>query len=160
MYQGKLLKACIPSYQGSSSINNICIAKIIFSKNDFCNSVAIYDDTCQRGLSLVDKCRVFNDVSHYFCLGLILPHMPLHLRLMTPKIASLKIPPDIFDVPSRRSVKIIETSSILNPSFQAVYFISIWKAYPMNLILSNPQMLMSYPASRVLTRQLIRSTRL
>ena len=42
--------------------------------------------------------------------------------------ASRKMPLLIFDCPSRRSVKMIDTSSILKPSFQAVYFISIWKA--------------------------------
>ena len=44
----------------------------------------------------------------------------------TPKKASPKIPPDIFDAPATRSTKMIDTSRILNPNRQAVYFISIW----------------------------------
>ncbi len=44
----------------------------------------------------------------------------------TPKKASRKMPPDIFETPSQRSTKMIETSWSLSPSFQAVYFISIW----------------------------------
>ena len=59
---------------------------------------------------------------------------PYHLRLRirrkgsfsTPKNASPKIPPDIFDVPSRRSTKMIDTSLSRIPSRQAEYFISIW----------------------------------
>ena len=46
--------------------------------------------------------------------------------LSTPKNASPKIPLDILDVPASRSTKIIDSSTILNPYFQAVYFISIW----------------------------------
>ena len=46
-------------------------------------------------------------------------------RERTPKMASLKIPELIFDVPSVRSVNMMETSFILNPSFHAVCFISI-----------------------------------
>ncbi len=45
---------------------------------------------------------------------------------ITPKRASLKMPPDIFDAPSRRSVKMIDSSRSFIPSRQAEYFISIW----------------------------------
>ena len=40
------------------------------------------------------------------------------------------------EAPSCRSVNIIGISSILKPIFQAVNFISIWNAYPLNRILS------------------------
>ena len=85
-------------------------------------------NTCHKGLTFVDKCRILNIVVHQTFLGLILPVMPLQRKLMTPNTASLKMPLLIFDCPSRRSVKMIGTSSILKPSFHAVYFISIWKA--------------------------------
>ena len=42
----------------------------------------------------------------------------------TPKKASRKIPPLIFDAPSVRSVKMIGTSLTRKPNFHAVYFIS------------------------------------
>ena len=45
--------------------------------------------------------------------------------LMTPQKASPKMPPDIFEVPSLRLMKITGTSAILKPSLWAVYFISI-----------------------------------
>ena len=46
---------------------------------------------------------------------------------MTPKNASPKMPPDIFDTPSRRLTKMTGTSLILKPILYAVNFISIWK---------------------------------
>ena len=107
------------------------------SGSEICDFVSAYnlgnlairnEDTCHKGLAFVDKCRIFDIVIHQLFLGLILPVMPLQRRLSTPKTASRKIPLLIFDCPSRRSVKMIGTSSILKPSFQAVYFISIWKA--------------------------------
>ena len=49
-------------------------------------------------------------------------------RRMTPKSASLKMPPDILLVPSSRLTKTTDTSLILKPRRKAVYFISIWKA--------------------------------
>ena len=52
--------------------------------------------------------------------------MLLNGSFRTPKNASPKIPDDIFDVPSTLSMKIIDTSPMLNPSLQAEYFISIW----------------------------------
>ena len=48
----------------------------------------------------------------------------------TPKNASRKMPPLIFEVPSRRSTKMIDTSLSLSPSRHAEYFISIWNPYP------------------------------
>ena len=42
----------------------------------------------------------------------------------TPKKASRKMPPLIFDAPSVRSVKMIGTSLTRKPNFHAVYFIS------------------------------------
>src|ERR1700733_8593359 len=54
---------------------------------------------------------------------------------ITPKNASRKILVDIFEVPRVRSVKMIGTSTSLKPCLMVVYFISIWKAYPTNLIL-------------------------
>lgn len=50
----------------------------------------------------------------------------LNFRRMTPQNASPKIPPLILDVPSLRFTNMIGTSASSNPSFQAVYFISIW----------------------------------
>ena len=94
----------------------------------FGNQAILNKNTCHESLALVDKCRIFYVIIHTFFLGLIFPVMPLHRKLSTPKTASLKMPLLIFDWPSRRSVKMIGTSSILKPSFQAVYFISIWKA--------------------------------
>ena len=47
-----------------------------------------------------------------------------HGSRSTPQKASPKMPPDILEVPSVRSTKTIDTSSIRNPSFHAVYFIS------------------------------------
>lgn len=44
----------------------------------------------------------------------------------TPNNASPKMPPLILDEPSRRSTKMIGTSSMRIPSRQAEYFISIW----------------------------------
>ncbi len=55
------------------------------------------------------------------CLGLI----RLKGSFTTPNNASENIPPDIFEVPSVRSMNIIETSRIANPSLHAEYFISI-----------------------------------
>ena len=40
------------------------------------------------------------------------------------------MPPLIFEVPSRRSTKMIDTSLSFSPSRHAEYFISIWKPYP------------------------------
>jgi hypothetical protein len=47
------------------------------------------------------------------------------LILQTPKIASLKIPVLIFDVPNSLSINVIGTSTILKPCFFAAYFIQI-----------------------------------
>ena len=46
----------------------------------------------------------------------------------TPYMASFTMPLLIFEVPALRSLKVIGTSPILKPNFQARYFISIWKA--------------------------------
>lgn len=54
------------------------------------------------------------------------PRMRRRGRPSTPKSASPKMPLLIFEEPRRRSVKIIGTSQSRMPSFQAVYFISIW----------------------------------
>ena len=51
--------------------------------------------------------------------------MRLKGSFTTPNNASENIPPDIFEVPSVRSMNIIETSRIANPSLHAEYFISI-----------------------------------
>ena len=52
---------------------------------------------------------------------------------MTPKNASLNIPPLILDVPRTRFTNITGTSQILNPHMWVVNFISIWNAYPLKL---------------------------
>ena len=54
--------------------------------------------------------------------------------MITPNKASLMIPPLILDCPSTLSVKIIGISLMVNPRREVVYFISIWNAYPLNLI--------------------------
>ncbi len=63
-------------------------------------------------------------------LGYLRVH-PSQRNFITPKNASPNIPPDILLVPSLRFTNITETSFILKPILYAVYFISIWKAYPL-----------------------------
>lgn len=76
----------------------------------------------RAGRSDLLPARIFRDcVSDYRR-----PRIRRSGRPRTPKKASPKMPPDIFEAPSRRSVKMIETSRSFMPSFQAVYFISIW----------------------------------
>ena len=81
-------------------------------------------------------------ITYLFLLSKLNDHFPsvccldksylrLRIRLngsfITPNSASLNMPPLIFDAPSRRSVKTIDTSPSLRPNRHAVYFISIWK---------------------------------
>ena len=62
------------------------------------------------------------DIDFFHFAGLILRNF----SPSTPQKASPKMPPDILEVPSWRFTKITGTSASLNPSFLAVYFISIW----------------------------------
>ena len=59
-------------------------------------------------------CLPFYFVSFFFALGYLRNQLPI-LSLMTPKRASLNMPPLIFDVPSTRLTKITGTSFILKP---------------------------------------------
>ena len=70
----------------------------VFALTDNLGNLAIRNkNTCREGLSLVDKCRIFNIIVHQTFFGLILPVIPRQRRLRTPKTASLKMPLLIFD---------------------------------------------------------------
>ena len=43
----------------------------------------------------------------------------------------------ILEVPNSRSTKVMGTSAMGKPSLRALYFISIWKAYPMKWMWSS-----------------------
>ena len=78
------------------------------------------EERASKAFSLVDDCGVLDD--HF------LPRILLRRNFITPKSASLKIPPLILLVPSSRLMKMTGTSFTRNPSCRDVYFISIWKA--------------------------------
>ena len=83
-----------------------------------------------RFLGIAAVGLVINNATIYVLHGRFRLNLRLRIRrkgsFSTPKNASPKIPPDIFDVPSRRSTKMIDTSLSRIPSRQAEYFISIW----------------------------------
>ena len=78
------------------------------------------EERANKAFSLVDDCGVLDD--HF------LPRILLRRNFITPKRASLKMPPLILLVPSSRLMKMTGTSFTRNPSCRDVYFISIWKA--------------------------------
>ena len=88
----------------------------------------IMDEILQYIQSYLRKYRVsiYCSVSagRFRRLGYFLNKEP-SLRRMTPKMASTKMPLLILDVPAVRSVKMIGTSVMSKPYFQALNFISI-----------------------------------
>ena len=74
------------------------------------------------------ECGFVGTMPCYALRARIFPVSLAQRRRMTPKRASLKIPPDILLVPSSRLTKTTGTSLMRYPSVRAVNFISIWKA--------------------------------
>ena len=74
------------------------------------------------------ECGLCGTMPYYALRARIFPVSLAQRRRMTPKRASLKMPPDILLVPSSRLTKTTGTSLIRYPSVRAVNFISIWKA--------------------------------
>src|SRR5689334_6159963 len=93
--------------------------------------LVFYEYICLEDFSFVYKQCIFNyEKRHgnYAPAFLYFLEKLFHLSSITPKAASLIMPPLILDVPSMRSANVIGTSLILKPCFHAVNFISIWKA--------------------------------
>ena len=84
------------------------------------DALALDDDPAPIALPLVDDRPAPDQQAAHHARGLIVRKR----SFSTPKNASRKMPPLIFDAPCVRSVKIIGTSLIRKPSFHAVYFIS------------------------------------
>ena len=77
-------------------------------------------------LGIVNQ-RLAHCIAHCFALGYFLNQLEI-FSLITPNTASEKIPELILLVPSTRFTNMIGTSLMVNPHFNEVNFISIWKA--------------------------------
>ena len=109
--------------QAASCVDDLCAgqADVALAFNVFDDSSAD-EQRCLVAFALVQD-RGMSDNSLHL-RGLIFDI----LRRMTPKSASLNMPPLILLVPSSRFTKITGTSLTLKPRHSALYFISIWKA--------------------------------
>ena len=87
---------------------------------DACYDLIINQDRCALHLPLIDRHGIFDESpAHYACgaagfWGYLRNQLDIFRRI-TPKNASLKMPPLILDVPSSRFTNITGTSLILNP---------------------------------------------
>ena len=95
--------------------------------------LATKDDALYPALTYQQGADVRLPIVYYRCIVDYRLHAFLLLKLVirsliTPKSASLNMPPDILLVPNSRFTNTTGTSFILKPRRRAVYFISIWKA--------------------------------
>ena len=96
--------------------------------------LATYGDTLYPALTNQQGADMRLPIVYYRCIAdNRLHHAFLLLNFVmrsfiTPKRASLNMPPDILLVPNSRFTNTTGTSFILKPRRRAVYFISIWKA--------------------------------
>ena len=95
-----------------------------------CGQFCIAQDVGYQTVLNNEGARKTFSLIHYRCVAYnhFLPLILPILSLITPKRASLKMPPLILLVPSSRLTNTTGTSLILNPRRRALYFISIWKA--------------------------------
>ena len=96
-----------------AGINCFCLTGYSFRqrRSRVCYMLTFNDDISPVDDAFVYYTRVFYYFYHEFFL--YLENQLIIFILRTPQRASLKMPPDIFDVPSLRSVNIIGISTIL-----------------------------------------------